>query len=226
MSKNIAKDLRTQGIILKRTNYGEADRILNIITPQGKIAAIAKAARKEKSKLAGGIEMFSLVDLNLHFGKSDFAIVTSARMQKNYSNIIKDLALMETAGNFIKQINQISENSDSPEYFNILNQSLAAINAGINLELIKTWFYFNVARASGEEINLYRDINNHKLSENEKYSWDFMEKSLAPNPSGDISANEIKVMRLILTNKITTLSLIKNIDEIVPSIFPIAKSFA
>ena len=78
------KDYRTLGIILRRTNYGEADRILNIITPRGKISAIAKAARKSKSKLAGGIEMFAKVDLNLHQGKSEFAIVTSAKMVKSY----------------------------------------------------------------------------------------------------------------------------------------------
>ena len=64
-----AQSFNTKGIILKRTNYGEADRILNIITPQGKIAAIAKSARKERSKLAGGIEMFSLTDLTIHRAK-------------------------------------------------------------------------------------------------------------------------------------------------------------
>ena len=54
MSKNTPDNyLRTFGYVLRRTNYGEADRILNIITPSGKISAIAKGVRKEKSKLAG-----------------------------------------------------------------------------------------------------------------------------------------------------------------------------
>ena len=53
MPKNTAnKDLKTLGIVLRRTNYGEADRILNLITPVGKVAAMAKGVRKEKSKLA------------------------------------------------------------------------------------------------------------------------------------------------------------------------------
>ena len=47
-SNTIKKDIRTLGYVLKRTNYGEADRILNLITPQGKISAIAKGVRKEK----------------------------------------------------------------------------------------------------------------------------------------------------------------------------------
>ena len=43
-------DIRTKALVLRRTNYGEADRIINFLTEQGVIAAIAKGVRKEKSK--------------------------------------------------------------------------------------------------------------------------------------------------------------------------------
>ena len=49
------RDLKTKAIVLKRTDYGEADRILQLLTPDGKRSVIARGARKEKSKLAGGI---------------------------------------------------------------------------------------------------------------------------------------------------------------------------
>jgi DNA repair protein RecO (recombination protein O) len=50
------RQFRTQAIILNRTDYGEADRIISFLTPDhGKVKAIAKAVRKSKSKLAGGI---------------------------------------------------------------------------------------------------------------------------------------------------------------------------
>ena len=82
--------IRTFGYVLRRTNYGEADRILNIITPLGKISAIAKGVRKEKSKLAGGVEMFSLIDFNIHKGKSDLGTVIGAKMIKYYGEILKN----------------------------------------------------------------------------------------------------------------------------------------
>lgn len=217
------KDYRTLGIVLRRTNYGEADRILNIITPNGKISAIAKAARKSKSKLAGGIEMFARVDLNLHQGKSEFAIVTSAKMVKSYHDIIKDYARTELASAAIKRINQISENSDSPKYYDILDQTLDALNNSLNSRLIEAWFRFNVIKASGEQINLYRDINGEKLRSDQKYFWDYQEKSLCVNPAGDISADEIKVMRLITVGSINTINKIKNIDAIMTPIFKIAQ---
>ena len=33
----MSADLRTYGIVLRRTNYGESDRIVNFVTPEGKI---------------------------------------------------------------------------------------------------------------------------------------------------------------------------------------------
>ena len=90
------KDLRTFGIVLRRTNYGEADRILNIITPEGKVSAIARGVRKEKSKMAGNVELFSLIELNIHFGKNEMGVLTGAKMKKYFGNIVKDLRKMES----------------------------------------------------------------------------------------------------------------------------------
>ena len=53
-------DLKTTAIVLKRVNYNESDRIVTFLTPEGRFSTIAKGVRKEKSKLAGGIEMFCL----------------------------------------------------------------------------------------------------------------------------------------------------------------------
>jgi DNA repair protein RecO len=54
----------TKGIVLSRRDYQEADRILSVLTPDnGKVSLIAKGVRKPKSKLAGGIELFSVSQL-------------------------------------------------------------------------------------------------------------------------------------------------------------------
>ena len=72
--------LRTEAIILRRTNYGEADRILNVLTPEhGKVSAIAKGVRKAKSKLAGGLELFAVSDITILKGKSDMGTFEAAR---------------------------------------------------------------------------------------------------------------------------------------------------
>ena len=61
--------ITTKAIVLSRVNYGEADRIMQVLTPDsGKIGVIAKSVRREKSKLAGGIELLAVCDLVLHQG--------------------------------------------------------------------------------------------------------------------------------------------------------------
>ena len=210
MSSNTPKkDIRTLGYVLKRTNYGEADRILNLITPQGKIAVIAKGVRKEKSKLAGGIEMFTLADFNIHIGRSELGVMTSARMRKYYGNIVKDFNQMELAAMMLKKINKVAENSDNPEYFKIIDQSLAELDAGDTSGLVEAWFLMNLARATGEEINLYRDMGGEKLVAGVRYLWNTAESAFAKDKGGEFGADEIKMLRLILTTDLEVIKRVK-----------------
>jgi DNA repair protein RecO (recombination protein O) len=59
-----------EGIILKRRNVGEADRILTVFTKQfGKIRVIAKGVRKISSKRGPHVEVFNHVVVTLYKGK-------------------------------------------------------------------------------------------------------------------------------------------------------------
>ena len=57
------KTYRTRAIVLRRTNYGEADRVVQLLTVEGRRSVMARGVRKEKSKLAGGIELFAVSDV-------------------------------------------------------------------------------------------------------------------------------------------------------------------
>lgn len=202
-------DIRTRGYVLRRTNYGEADRILNIITPNGKISAIAKGVRKEKSKLAGGIEMFTLTDYNIHVGKSSLGVVTGAKMLRHYGEIIKDLDKVELAAMILKKTSKMAENLDGSEYYNVVDQGLKAMNDGKNLGIVEAWCLLNLKKAAGEEINLYRDIDGVKLAPEKQYNWDVAEMSFFENKQGKYGADEIKVLRLMLGNTLNLIWKIK-----------------
>lgn len=209
MSRNINNtELRTLGYVLKRTNYGEADRILNIITPHGKLVAIAKGVRKSRSKLAGGVEIFSLIDFNIHQGKSEFGIVTGAKMLRYYGNILKDFARMELAAAILKRINKLSEASDNSEYFDIVDQAFWGLDFGCSNELVENWVIMNIMRTMGEEINLYRDKDGQKLDKEKVYEWDLADEAFFEKPTGTYGANEIKMLRMMST---VDLKVVKNI---------------
>ena len=212
------RDVKTLAYVLRRTNFGEADRILNLITPEGKVSALAKGVRKEKSKLAGGVEMFSLTELNLHFGKSEMATVTSARMLSYYGGILTDFGRMELAAMILKRVSLAAESSDAPEYFKMTDSCLRGLNVGMDLRLVESWFLINLAKTLGEETNLYRDVSGEKLKAGERYSFMVMENALMLNPAGEYGEDEIKVMRLMLVAELFTVSRIKNIEKSLPAI--------
>ena len=226
-SNKSRRDIRTEAIILHRTKYGETDRILNLLTPEGRKSCVAKGVRKEKSKLAGGIEMFTVSEITIHESeKSDMGILTSAKMKKSYMNIISDLERFELGSNIIKLSNKISENVDSPELFSLVNQSFWALDKNIGRELVESYFLFNIMRISGEDINLHRDTNGEKLNAEETYVWDSYENALKLEQDGNIQAEHIKLMRLMLTSPLKTVIQVQEIGKYLPEILYIAKSVA
>jgi DNA repair protein RecO (recombination protein O) len=81
---------RAKAIILKAYKLGEADKIIKLYSQKnGLIDAVAKGARKIKSKFGGRLELFNFIDLELASGKS-LDIITSAEILKNFSTIPLD----------------------------------------------------------------------------------------------------------------------------------------
>lgn len=217
------KDIKTMGYVLKRTNYAEADRILNLITPQGKISAIAKGVRKEKSKLAGGIEMFTLSNYNIHLGRGEFGVITSAKMQKYHGNIIKNFTKMELAAMMLKKLSRAAENSDNSEYFEIINQCLTSLDMSDDDGLTESWFLMRLGKAAGEEINLYRDADGEKLNSELRYFWNTGENSFMVHDNGDFGVNEIKILRLLLTADLSVVKRVKVTPEMLQKIVGFTK---
>lgn len=212
------RDVRTHALVLRRTNYGESDRILNLITPLGKFSVVAKSVRKEKSRLAGAVELFTLSDVVIHEGRGKLATLTSAKMVRFYGQILTDIALLELASSFLRRIERAAEQTDNPEFFDLLDQALAGLNRGISPDLVSVWFDFNFLRATGEEINLLYDVKGEKLIAEERYAWDDIEQALRLDSTGVIGVNEIKLARLILATKLKIVANIDEVSKILPNI--------
>ncbi len=82
------KTVKTEAIVLRSIRYGEADRILHLYSKdRGRIGAIAKGARKPKSRFGGRLEPFFRLDLMLHEGRSDLMTVTSVSTVDGYPRL-------------------------------------------------------------------------------------------------------------------------------------------
>lgn len=224
MSKNTpVRDIRTLGVVLRRTNYGEADRILSLLTPEGKMSVMAKGVRRPKSKLAGGIEMFTLSDMNVHFGRSEMGVLTSARMVRHFVKLTRDLERLTLASEILKLVSKAAEGADTAEYFKIVDQSLSALDEGVDVRVVEAWFLLNLRRVTGEELNLYRDVTGEMLVASQRYEWQVTEEAFLQRENGKYGADEIKLARLMTTAGLDVVRRVKVEDDIVGRVLNLVK---
>ena len=218
---------RLKAIVLRRTDYAEADRVLQLLTPKGRRAVIAKGVRRERSKLAGGIELFAVCDVVIRSGRGNLGLLTSARLVDFYRHILEDYERMQFAYQALKLVAAASESIDEPEWFYVLSQVLSQLNdERANRQLIETWFYVQYAGLLGDDLNLQADVAANPLLPDKRYVYDSGEKSLRLSEQGDITANHIKLLRLIQAKPLDNLVQIGGIEEVIPGCWLVARQHA
>jgi DNA repair protein RecO (recombination protein O) len=123
--------LKTDAIVLRSIRYGEADRILHLYTPRhGRIGAIAKGARRSRSRFGARLEPFLRVRLVLHEGRGDLFTVTSADTIAVNAALRDHAATLDAAARACDAVSRLFETSDPhPEVFTLLANELALLSA-------------------------------------------------------------------------------------------------
>lgn len=189
----------TTAIILSRIDYGEADRILTLLTPdQGKLSVLARGVRRVKSKLAGGIELFSTSHVTFIRGRGEMGTLVSARLDKHYGAIVQDLERTMTGYELIKRLHKATEDMPEPEYFELLHQAFEALdNPEVPLALVRFWFDAQLLRLAGRAPNTQTDALGRRL-EPGRYRFDFDTMAFVPDAEqGEFTPNHVKFLRLV-----------------------------
>lgn len=224
--------VQTKAIVLKRVEFGEADRIVTFLTPeQGQVTAMAKGVRKPKSKLAGGIEIFSLVDVTLTRGKGGVHTLISSRLDEYFDRIITDYERVEFGYEMIQRVYRATVDVFEEGVFEILLESMHALNdLAVPLALIKVRFYVFMLDIHGQLPNLQTDADGAKLEQTARYFLDISSGDLIKAESGDFGATHIKLLRLLVDNDAKKVSavggaqtvadeLVKNVADLFEFVF-------
>lgn len=229
------KQIVTHAIVLSRFNYGEADRIITVITPeQGKLKLLARGVRKIKSKLSGSVELFSVSTLTYIKGKSEINTLISGKLQSYFSDILEDFERTTLGYEVLKVINKATQDNPESEYYHLLLQTLIYLNdIHLNLNLVKCWFFANLLKIQGHELNTRTDIDGKKLSQEFRYNYNLNEQVFYVYENGDFQANHIKLLRLLTKNDPTKLQLImgktkylKDISTLLSNVIKIYLSYS
>lgn len=138
------KTLKTEAVVLRSIRYGEADRILHLYSrSHGRIGAIAKGARKPRSRFGGRLEPFFRLDLVLHEGRGELLTVTGVATVDGFPSLRGRGASLDAAARACDAVLRLL---DSPEpnqpaynllcrYLSLLDDPAAAQATGLETAL-------------------------------------------------------------------------------------------
>jgi DNA repair protein RecO (recombination protein O) len=155
------RSFRTEGIIIKRRNFGEADRIITVFTrDHGKLHIKASGVRKITSRRSGQIELLNHAILGLYKGNG-FPILTEAKMVEEYSPIKSDLDKIGLAYHLCELVDGLCpENQELREVYVLLKDTLGRLASSVDdtlviihefeVELLSLLGYWNPSTGSGQ----------------------------------------------------------------------------
>jgi len=141
---------RDQGIVLRSFPFGEADRVVVILSPNhGKLRTVAKGIRKTKSRFGGRLEPFTHVDLVLYEGRN-LSTITQVSVIETFAHVRDDLDLVMAAGTMVEAVDAVaSEEEPSLRLFLLLQRGLRALNRGVASRDLVTAFLLKLAEVIG-----------------------------------------------------------------------------
>lgn len=144
------RNFKAEGIIIKRRNYNDADRILTVLTKtHGKIYIKASGVRKITSRRAGHIELLNHSILSLYKGNA-FPVLTEATTLNNFSFIKKDLKNVGLAYHLCELVDGLCpENQESGQVFVLLKNTLERLSEETDTTLAVNEFEMQILTMLG-----------------------------------------------------------------------------
>lgn len=170
------RNYKADGIIIKRRNSGEADRILTVFTRKnGKIQIKAAGIRKITSRRAPHVESFNFSKLSLYKGNFSLPILTEAHTIESFSEIKRDLVKVGFAYHICEIVDNLCpENQENEFVLNLLISTLQGFSQAQNLSLLVEEFEILLLRNLGflGNTSAQATLNTHLFIE------DILEKKL------------------------------------------------
>jgi len=124
------RTLKIEAVVLRSIRYGEADRILHLYsTARGRIGAIAKGARRPKSRFGGRLEPFFRLDLVLHEGRGELLTVTNVSTVEGYPRLRSSGPALTAAARACDAVLRLLDAAEpNPPAYNLLCRYLALLD--------------------------------------------------------------------------------------------------
>lgn len=194
---------RFRGIVLRRTNLVEADRLVTFVTTSGKKKAVARGVRKVTSRKAGALELFNVVDVQVA-GTRGLPIIQEAALVAGFPRLREDFgraAHAYWAGELVDRL--VHEDGDDHGLFEALYTYLTHLNAAHDALDIHA-FELVALRELGWQPELTTCAQCHEPLAGSRLAWSddlggvLGEQCCAwPAVNRPLTQNAVKVLRLL-----------------------------
>ena len=211
------RTFRSEGIVLKRSDFGEADRLLTIFTKdRGKVKAIAKGARKPQSRKTGHIELFMRSNFLFAEGK-DLHVLTQAEMIEAYNPLREDLVKTTYAAYGVEMLDRfMQEEERQAEMYHLLANVLGWFGEHDDILLAARYYELQLLSLAGFRPQLfYCVVSGDTIKEEDQFFSADLGGLISPgNETADrraktISAVAVKVLRYLQTRQWKTVKALK-----------------
>ena len=129
------RSYRTEAIVVRRVNLGEADRILTLFTrDRGKISVVAKGCRRGASSMSGATELCSYASFQLAMG-ANLDVVTQVELKTAFLALRGSLDRISRAMYALEFCNEfLEERQPQPDLFDLLLSALYVIQKAQQLD--------------------------------------------------------------------------------------------
>ncbi len=151
---------RTEAVVLRRRDLGEADRLLTLFTPgNGKVRAVAKGVRRPGSRKAGHLEPFSRVDVLLARGR-ELDIITQAEAINMYPQLREDLLCLGQAAHLVELVDRFAlEGEGQPALYRLLVDMLEQLDGGRQPAAVVRFGQLRLLELVGYQPELFRCLS-------------------------------------------------------------------
>lgn len=145
--------LKSEGIVISRTNYGEADRLIKVFSKDyGKLMLLAKGARKAKSKKRGSIEVFSKLKFSA-YRRNGIGVLTEALLSDFYLDVRKNLKKVSLSYFLLEVVDSLTRmdesNVSNSHVYEILVDTFNDLKKRSDLRTIKKEFSIEILATLG-----------------------------------------------------------------------------
>ncbi|MEN6479948.1 MAG: DNA repair protein RecO [Anaerolineales bacterium] len=149
---------RVEAIVLHQQDYGEADRILTLLTAGGKVTAIARGIRRSTSHQAGQLGLYARANLQLARGRN-METVTQAEGLDPHEELHRDLLRFTYASYLVELCDRFAQpEEDTRELYGLLANGLHWMSTEPHLWLWARYFELQLLALVGYRPELYRCV--------------------------------------------------------------------